>query len=145
MARRGTLDHGFDDDRGGNAGLANVAGYYFDCCASRDPVIGRALGGAGGGPRYIRHRHRRGLRVVAPVAALAVAAISTTATRRCTCAGGHGGAGGYSGYGGAGAVSAEYGNTGKRGTRNSQESETDSYGEPEPHAAVHVVHAAALD
>lgn len=138
MARHGTLDHGFDDDRGGNAGLANIDGYYFNWGASRDPVIGRALGGAGGGPNA-SGIGTGGACGSSTSGGAGGGSSSYESYSRCTCAGGHFGAGGYSG---AGAVSV--GSTGKRGTRNSQESETESYGEPE-HAAVHVIHTSALD
>jgi hypothetical protein len=45
MAGRGTIDDGHD----GDAGFAYLnAGYYLDGSTSCDPVVGSALGGAGG-------------------------------------------------------------------------------------------------
>ncbi|HEX3732333.1 MAG TPA: hypothetical protein VHU91_05360 [Mycobacteriales bacterium] len=127
MAGRSTIDHGLD---GGNAGLANIAGYWFDGCTSRDPVIGSALGGAGGaggGPDRIDGTGGAYVEAVGSNTsemATATGGAGGTSTSGGAGGGGYicGGYGRYSdagGYGGAGAVIAEYGGTGKRGTRHS--------------------------
>ena len=121
MADRGNVDHCLDVGQGGNAGLANIAGYYFDGCTSRDPVIGSALGGpggAGGGPDRIDGTGGAYVEAVGPHTSRMRTATGG-AGGTCTSGGaggsyicdsygapgGYGGAGGYrgaGGYGGAG-------------------------------------------
>jgi heterogeneous nuclear ribonucleoprotein A1/A3 len=122
MADRGTVDHGLDVGQGGNAGLVNIAGYYFDGCTSRDPVIGSALGGpggAGGGPDRIDGTGGAYVEAVGPNTSR-MGTATGGAGGTCTnggagggsyicdsygAPGGYGGAGGYrgaGGYGGAG-------------------------------------------
>jgi hypothetical protein len=122
MAGRGTIDHGLDDGHGGNAGLAKFAGYCFDGWTSRDPVIGSALGGAGGaggGPDRIDGAGGAYVEAVGSnTSGMATGGAGGTSTSGGAGGGGYiyGGYGRYSdagGYGGAGAVIAEYGGTGK--------------------------------
>jgi hypothetical protein len=135
MAGTGTIHHGLDDSQGGNTRLANIAGYYLDRyrldgCTSRDPVVGSALGGAGGaggGPdRIVGTGGAYGEGVDANTFGMGPATGGAGGVSTSGGAGGgsyiYGGydrSGGAGGYGGAGAAMVGYSDSGARGTRTS--------------------------